>query len=55
MKEIHSKNYEKVKSFFESNLWSKQRVRNAVENPISNPWITPEEYEEITEEKYILK
>ena len=48
----HSKNYEKVKGFYEKGLWSRQRVRNAVENPASNPWITPEEYEEITGEKY---
>ena len=48
----HSKNFEKVKKFFDSNLWSKQRVRNAVENPVSNPWITLEEYKEITGEEY---
>lgn len=48
----HSKNFEKVKKFYDSGLWSIQRVRNAVENPASGSWITPEEYEEITGEKY---
>ncbi len=51
-KSTHSKNFEKVKKYYDNRLWSKQRVRNAVENPASNPWITPEEYEEITGEKY---
>lgn len=48
----HSKNYDKVKSFFDNGLWSKQRVYNAVTNPASNPWITKQEYEEITGEAY---
>ncbi len=48
----HSKNYEKVKSYYDKGLWSKQRVKNAVENPASSPWITPEEYKEITGEEY---
>ena len=44
----HSKNFEKVKNYYDQGLWSKARVRNAVTNPKSNPWITAEEYEEIT-------
>lgn len=48
----HSENYEKVKKFYDKNLWSKEKVRNAVKNPESNPWITKEEYEEITREPY---
>lgn len=30
------------------------RVYNAVTHPTSNPWITPEEYEEITGEPYVV-
>lgn len=48
----HSANYEKVKKFFDKGLWSKEKVRNAVINPESNPWITKAEYEEITGESY---
>lgn len=48
----HSPNYEKVKSFYDRGLWSKERVKNAVTNPASNPWITEAEYEEITGESY---
>lgn len=48
----HSKNFDKVKKFYDSKLWSKQRVYNAVNNPVSKPWITPEEYQEITSEVY---
>ena len=51
-KETHSKNYKKVKQFYDRGLWSKDRVHDAVTNPEGNPWITEEEYEEITGEKY---
>lgn len=47
-----SKNFEKVKEYYDDGVWSKERVYNAVTNPTSNPWLTPEEYEEITGEKY---
>lgn len=40
--------YEKVKKYYDSNLWNLERVRNAV---IKN-WITKEEFEEITGEEY---
>lgn len=42
-----SKNYEKVKKYYDNGLWSKQRVYNAV-----GKWITETEYELITGEKY---
>ena len=48
----YSKNFEKVKRFFDTGLWSRQRVRSAVTNPASSPWITEEEYQEITGEAY---
>lgn len=48
----HSKNFEKVKKFFDNGLWSRQRVYNAVSNPASSHWITAEEYQEITGEAY---
>ena len=51
-KREHSKHFEKVKKFYPK-VCSKQRGYNAVTNPVSNPWITPEEYEEITGEKYV--
>ena len=42
-----SKNYSKVKGYFESGLWSRKMVRNAV-----GRWITEEEYKLITGEDY---
>ncbi|MBQ6318184.1 MAG: XkdX family protein [Lachnospiraceae bacterium] len=49
---MHSKNFEKVKKYYDEGLWDKDKVRNMVTNPKSNPWITTEEYEEITGEPY---
>ena len=43
-----SKNYAKVKKFYDRGLWSEARVKNAVRAR----WITPAEYELITVEKY---
>ena len=43
----HSKNFEKVKGYYDKGLWSKKRVYNAV-----GKWITAEEYQEITGEEY---
>lgn len=40
----YSKNYQKVKTFFNMNVWSEERVRNAV----VKKWITEEEFKEIT-------
>lgn len=48
--QTHSKNFNKVKYFYEEKLWNKIRVYNVV-----NKWITEHEYEEITKEKYELK
>lgn len=45
-----SKNYEKIKSYYENGLWSKERVHNVVGKPSG---ITPEEYEHITGEEYV--
>lgn len=45
---VKESNYEKVKRFYKEKLWSKQRVKNAV-----GRWITEEEYEEITGERYV--
>lgn len=52
VKNTHGKNFAKVKNYYDQGLWSKARVRNAATNPKSNPWITAEEYEEITGEAY---
>ena len=45
-----SKNYNKVKEYYDRRYWSKARVQNAV-----GKWITEEEYKEITGEKYAPK
>lgn len=39
----HSKNFEKVKNYYENGLWSLDKVMSAV-----GRWITAEEYKEIT-------
>ena len=49
---VKSKHFDKVKNYYDRGFWSKARVRNAVTNPKSGPWITVEEYEEITGEAY---
>lgn len=51
-KDTHSKNFTKVKNFYDNGLWNEARVRNAVTNPKSNPWITAAEFEEITGRAY---
>lgn len=43
-----SKMYEKIKSYYDSKLWNKERVYNMVSKNI----ITKEEYETITGELY---
>lgn len=43
----HSKNFEKVKKYYDDGKWDKVKVKNAVFK-----WITPDEYEEITGETY---
>lgn len=48
-KEEHSKNFAKVKMYYDTGLWSKSRVRAVVGKSYG---ITAEEYEEITGEPY---
>ena len=48
----HSKYFNKVKGYYDNGLWSITKVRKAVTNPASNPWITKEEFKEITGEDY---
>lgn len=43
----HSKDYQKIKSYYKDGLWSIERVRSA-----AGKWIMPEEYEEITGEAF---
>lgn len=43
-----SKNFEKVKGYYEQGLWSLEQVKNAV-----NRWITPEEYKQVTGEEFV--
>ena len=47
----HSKNYEKVKKYYDEGYWSDARVRNAV----LKGWITYAEYEEITGNEFNSK
>lgn len=44
----HSKNFSKVKKFYDSNLWSIERVKNAVKAT----WITLDEFFEITGKEF---
>lgn len=44
----HSKNFEKVKQYYERKNWSLKMVRNAV----VKDWITAEEFKEITGDNY---
>lgn len=45
---MHSKNFKKVKRYYDLGVWSKTRVKNAV----ARDWITLDEYKEITGEDY---
>lgn len=44
----HSKDFEKIKHWYDEGMWNKSMVKNAVKKGK----ITAEEYEEITGEKY---
>ena len=41
---MHSKNFDKVKKFYDDGVWSESRVRDAV----TRGWITEAEFKEIT-------
>ncbi|MEG1892253.1 MAG: XkdX family protein [Clostridia bacterium] len=43
-----SKNYSKVKRYYDKGLWSIERVQSAV-----GKWITADEYRQITGEVYV--
>ena len=45
----HSKNFEKFKKYYDKGLWTKEQLYLVVGKKTG---ITPEEYEEITGEKY---
>lgn len=44
---MHSKNFEKVKKYYDMKLWNLVKVQSAV-----GKWITEQEYEEITGMRY---
>lgn len=44
----HSKNYEKVRGYYDGGFWNEARVKNAV----LKGWITADEYTEITGTAY---
>lgn len=43
-----SPKYNKVKAYYDNGFWTKEMVHNAV----VKGWVTAEEYEQITGEKY---
>lgn len=43
-----SKNFDKVKRYYNIGMWNEMRVRNAVKMN----WITEEEFKEITDKDY---
>ncbi len=45
---VQSKHYLKVSTYFATGVWTLKMVANAVKKN----WITPDEYKEITGEKY---
>lgn len=45
-----SKDFEKIKKYYDNGLWNKARVKNMVLNGI----ITEEEYREITGEEFFV-
>jgi len=45
---MHSKKFQKVKDWYDSDMWTKKMVHDAV----VKGWITAEEFEEITGEPY---
>ena len=47
---VHSPNFLLVKGYYDTGMWRKKAVRNAV----VRGWITAEEFEEITGEVYQL-
>lgn len=44
----HSKNYQKVKRYYDMKMWDEPRVRNAVKMG----WITEDEFREIAGKDY---
>lgn len=46
---MHSKNFDKIKGYYQSGLWTKEMVHNVVGKKNG---ITPEEYELIVGEPY---
>ncbi len=44
----HSKNYHKVKRYYDMKMWDETRIRNAVKMG----WITEEEFQEIVGKEY---
>ena len=47
----HSPKFERVKMWYDTTRWTKEMVANAVSAP--TPWITVDEYQEITGEQYV--
>ena len=48
---VHSKDFEKIKRYYDNGFWTKKMVKNAV----VKGKITTEEYEDITGDPYVNK
>ena len=46
----HSKKFDTVKRYYHAGVWTRKMVWNAV-----GRWITADEYQEITEEPYVVE
>lgn len=51
-RDAHSPKFDNIKRFYDKGFWDIDMVSNAVTNPTSNPWITEEEFTEITGQSY---
>ena len=50
---MHSKNFEKIKRYYNQGFWTYEMVLNATKKPVNNPMITYEEFVEIIGESGI--
>lgn len=51
----HSPKFERVKMWYDTTRWTKEMVANAVTHPTAYPWITSDEYTEITGDEYVSR
>lgn len=49
----HSSHYTEIKFWYDNGNWTKAWVHDAVTHPTSSPYLTKDEYKEITGEIYV--